>query len=226
VALVLRGQPGDQIVTPTFNTGQSELHHRATPARRRRHRPRASAGPRASATPWSIETIPPQKWGMPDALPGNIENDSDGHGRHGDRERSNISATAQTVCVAKSKNAFEVTLVLNRTVIVQGTLDSGATDLELMYDDAVRALQLNLGVAVDLQTAGGMRRAYSVSMTTVGIAAIELEKVETLVLEQTGPCRALIGLAVFRKFRSVTFNRDRVVLVGAKGPRREKKNCQ
>jgi predicted aspartyl protease len=62
-------------------------------------------------------------------------------------------------------------------------------------------------------------------MKTVGIEAIEVDKVETLVLDQTGPCRALIGLAVFRKFRSVTFNRDRVVLVGAKGPGREKKNC-
>jgi hypothetical protein len=66
-----------------------------------------------------------------------------------------FQATAQTVCVTKSGNAFEVTLVLNRIFTVQGTLDSGASELVIMCDAAVRALQLNRGVAVDLQTAGG-----------------------------------------------------------------------
>jgi predicted aspartyl protease len=62
-------------------------------------------------------------------------------------------------------------------------------------------------------------------MNSVRIGDIALENVETLVLEQNGPCRALVGLAVFNKLRSVTFSRNRAILVGAKGPSRRNKNC-
>ena len=136
-----------------------------------------------------------------------------------------VSAPAQTVCVARNVNAFEVTLILNGAVNVRGTLDSGATDLVLMCDSAVSALQLKFGVSADVQTPGGMRRAHTATMNSVRIGDITLENVETLVMEQKGPCRALVGLAVFNKLRSVTFSRNRAILVGAKGPSRRNKNC-
>jgi clan AA aspartic protease (TIGR02281 family) len=136
-----------------------------------------------------------------------------------------FSAPAQTVCVTRNVNAFEVPLMLNGAVNVRGTLDSGATDLVLICDSVARALQLNFGVSTDVQTPGGVRRAHTAIMNSVPIGDIALENVETLVLEQKGPCRALVGLSVFNKLRSVTFSRNRAILVGAKGPSRRNKNC-
>jgi hypothetical protein len=66
-----------------------------------------------------------------------------------------LSAPAQTVCVKRNVNVFEVPLILNGAINVRGTLDSGATDLVLMCDSAVSALQLNFGVSADVQTPGG-----------------------------------------------------------------------
>ena len=149
-----------------------------------------------------------------------------GRGLHRGREPlPSLSALAQTVCIKENANAFEINLILDGAFNVRGTLDSGATDLVLICDSVASALQLNFGVSADVQTPGEVRRARTAIMNSVQIGDIALEDVETVVLEQKGPCRALVGLAVFNKLRSVTFSRNRAILVGPKGPSRRNKNC-
>jgi hypothetical protein len=47
-----------------------------------------------------------------------------------------VPAAAQTVCIRATDGAFVVDVVLNGTVTVRGTLDTGASDLILLCDHA------------------------------------------------------------------------------------------
>jgi clan AA aspartic protease (TIGR02281 family) len=119
-----------------------------------------------------------------------------------------VPGAAQTVCLRASDGAFVVDVVLNGTVTVRGTLDTGASDLILVCDHAARLLDLSKGPVVELQTAGGRQVAHDAKIKSVRLGAIELLDVLALIVQQTGPCRALIGVSVLKRLAGITIAGD------------------
>ena len=85
-----------------------------------------------------------------------------------------VPAAAQTVCIRATDGAFVVDVVLNGSVTVRGTLDTGATDLILLCDHAARLLGLFQGPLIELQTAGGRQVAHEAQIKSVRLGAIIL----------------------------------------------------
>src|SRR5439155_22893085 len=104
-----------------------------------------------------------------------------------------VPGGAQTVCIRATDGAFVVDVVLNGRVTVRGTLDTGSSDLILLCDHAARLLEFK-GRVVELQTAGGRQVAREARIKSVHLGAIELLDVPALIVQQTGSCRALVGV--------------------------------
>ena len=124
-----------------------------------------------------------------------------------------VPAAAQTVCIRATDGAFIVDVVLNGSVNVRGTLDTGASDLTVLCDHAARLLDLHKGPLVELQTAGGRQVAHEAKIKSVRLGAIELLDVPALIVQQIGPCRALVGMSVLKRLAGIKMAGDSMRLV-------------
>jgi aspartyl protease family protein len=136
-----------------------------------------------------------------------------------------VPAAAQTVCIRATDGAFVVDVVLNDNFTVRGTLDTGASDLILLCDHAARLLDLFKGPLIELQTAGGRQVAHEAKIKSVRLGAIELLDVPALIVQQTGPCRALVGMSVLKRLAGLKMAGDSMRLVGRNGHGKGRTRC-
>jgi aspartyl protease family protein len=136
-----------------------------------------------------------------------------------------VPTAAQTVCIRATDGAFVLDVVLNGSVTVRGTLDTGASDLILLCDHAARVLDLFKGPVVELQTAGGRQVAHDAKIKSLRLGAIELLDVPALIVQQAGPCRALVGVSVLKRLAGIKLAGDSMRLVGRNGPGKGRTRC-
>jgi aspartyl protease family protein len=123
-------------------------------------------------------------------------------------------ADGQELCLTATGNTFSTEVTLNGTVAIPGIVDTGATDLTVICEEATNALRLPSDAAVQLQTASGTTTAFEVTISSVRIGPIEMRNVAALVLRQQGPCRLLIGTSFLSKLHSVVLKGLTLALVG------------
>lgn len=129
-------------------------------------------------------------------------------------------ARGQSECFRAKESVFSKRVQLNNSVEIDAILDTGATDLVVICDDAMRSLGLPPGKPIEIQTASGMRHAQEVEINSVRLGQIEVRRVPSIVSNQTGPCRILLGMSFIRKLGSLTIKGDRVMLIGRRRTRR------
>jgi clan AA aspartic protease (TIGR02281 family) len=131
-------------------------------------------------------------------------------------------AKAQSICIKLQGTTFATDVIVNGTVTIAGVIDSGASDPVLICDAVVDALKLRADTPLELQTSSATATAYEVVLDSVRIGPIQIRRVSALMISQTGPCRLLLGLSLLRRLESVTFMRDKFILLGPKGARKAK----
>jgi clan AA aspartic protease (TIGR02281 family) len=121
------------------------------------------------------------------------------------------SAQAQTVRLQASDNRYNLDVVLNGTLRVGALIDPGATSV-VVCEDTARALGLQRGAFVALDTVTERVPAHRTTLASIRVGPIEVRNVGALILGKANCQEVLLGVSFLRGLRSATFRGNTLTL--------------
>src|SRR5262245_2628484 len=113
-------------------------------------------------------------------------------------------AQAQTVRLQATDNRYNLDVVLDGSLRVAALIDPGATSV-VVCEDTARALGLQRGASVALDTVTERLPAQRTTLASIRIGPIEVRNVGALILGKANCQEVLLGVSFLQGLKSATF---------------------
>jgi aspartyl protease family protein len=126
------------------------------------------------------------------------------------------SENAESVTLFKRNSHFETKASINGMPAIALMVDTGASVVVLTHQDAKQSGFIVDGLIYDrdINTANGKARAASLTLKTIQIGTITLERVPALIAQQDKLNTSLLGMSFLSKLKSYSVEGDKMMLKG------------